>query len=125
MLGIVVGQAPGRYRRVVEESTNPLRRPVNLLRAALVLFLLALLFGPYWLRAAVPVWLPFLALAGLELHFFVGAIRAAPPAPPDRGPQPVDKELYGYPAFDEGEDFDDDDDYEEDEATAEQEPFAA
>jgi hypothetical protein len=87
---------------------------VNLLRAALVLFLLALLFGPYWLRAAVPVWLPFLALAGLELHFFVGAIRAAPPAPPDRGPQPVDKELYGYPALDELED-DEESDYEDEE----------
>ena len=88
---------------------------MNLLRAALVLFLLALLFGPYWLRAAVPVWLPFLALAGLELHFFVGAIRAAPPAVPDRGPQPVDKELYGYPAIDELED-DEEYEYEDEEA---------
>ena len=98
---------------------------MNLLRAALVLFLLALLFGPYWLRAAVPVWLPFLALAGLEVHFFLGALRAAPPVRPDRGPQPVDRELYGYPAFDERDDFEEDEDYEDGEPPLESEPVVA
>jgi hypothetical protein len=69
-----------------------------------VLFVLALIFGPYWLRAAVPIWLPFFILAGLELQFFVEALRSAPPGPPDRGPQPVDQELYGYQGLYEDED---------------------
>ncbi len=75
---------------------NPLRSPAFILRAGLVVLLLVLLFGPYWLRATVPIWIPFLILAGLELNFFLGAIRADAPGPPNRGPQPVDQELYGY-----------------------------
>ena len=67
-----------------------------------MLFVLAWLFGPYALRTAVPIWLPFLIALGLEIHFFVGAFRAAPARTPDRGPQPVDREQYGYDA--EGED---------------------
>jgi hypothetical protein len=78
------------------DGDNPLRNPAFILRAGLVVLLLVLLFGPYWLRATVPIWIPFLILAGLELNFFVGAIRAEPPGPPNRGPQAVDQELYGY-----------------------------
>ncbi len=78
------------------DDDNPLRNPAFILRAGLVVLLLVLLFGPYWLRATVPIWIPFLILVGLELNFFVGAIRAEPPGPPNRGPQPVDQELYGY-----------------------------
>jgi hypothetical protein len=70
--------------------------PLSVLRVALVGFVLAWLFGPYALRSAVPIWLPFLIALGLELQFFIGALRATPPRRPDRGPQAVDRELYGY-----------------------------
>ena len=79
-----------------EGRTGSVRNPAFLLRAALVLLLLALIFGPYGLRATVPIWIPFLILAGLELNFFIDALRAGPPGPPSRGPQPIDEELYGY-----------------------------
>ena len=89
------GPRGARYGRAMD-GDNPLRNPAFILRAGLVVLLLVLLFGPYWLRATVPIWIPFLILAGLELNFFVGAIRAEAPGPPNRGPQPVDQELYGY-----------------------------
>lgn len=72
-------------------------RAAFLLRAGLVVFVLAWLFGPYALRSAVPIWLPFLIALGLELQFFLGArgpasarVRAS-----DRGPQEVDRERFG------------------------------
>lgn len=70
------------------------------MRVGLILFVLAWLFGPYALRSAVPIWLPFLIALGLELQFFVGARRSAPPrlGPSDRLPQHVDRERYGYSA---------------------------
>jgi hypothetical protein len=70
--------------------------PLSVLRVALVAFVLIWLFGPYALRSAVPIWLPFLIALGLELQFFVGGFRAAPARRPDRGPQAVDRERYGY-----------------------------
>jgi hypothetical protein len=70
--------------------------PVTLLRVGLAVFVLVWIFGPYELQAAVPIWLPFLIALGLELHFFIGALRAAPATRPDRGPQASDRELYGY-----------------------------
>jgi hypothetical protein len=71
---------------------------VSALRGGLALFVLAWLFGPYALRSAVPIWVPFLIALGLELHFFVGARRStsAGTRPPDRLPQAVDRERYGY-----------------------------
>jgi hypothetical protein len=66
------------------------------LRAALVVFVLAWIFGPYELRSAVPVWIAFLVALGLELNFLLGALGRSPAPRPDRGPQPVDRERYGY-----------------------------
>jgi hypothetical protein len=81
-----------------------------------VLFVLAWLFGPYELRSAVPIWVPFLIALGLELQFFAGAFRPAPSRRPDRGPQAVDRERYGYPAYeDDDEDYEDEDEEYEDE----------
>jgi hypothetical protein len=70
--------------------------PPVLLRLGLVTFVLAWIFGPYELRTAVPIWLPFLIALGLEVQFFVSAIRSAPAPGPDRGPQSDDLEQYGY-----------------------------
>ncbi len=70
--------------------------PHTLLRVGLAVFVLAWIFGPYALRSAVPIWLPFLILLGLELNFFVGALRTGPPQRADRGPQVSDRERYGY-----------------------------
>lgn len=69
---------------------------VGALRIALALFVLAWIFGPYELRATVPIWLAFLIALGLEVHFFAGALRGLPPPRPDRRPQTVDRERYGY-----------------------------
>jgi hypothetical protein len=68
----------------------------TVLRVALVAFVLAWIFGPYELRSAVPVWVAFVVALGLEINFFLGTL-GRPPAPqPDRGPQEVDRERYGY-----------------------------
>jgi hypothetical protein len=74
-----------------------LARPLTLVRVALLVFVVAWLFAPYELRSTIPIWLPFLIALGLELHFFAGAFREAPSRPPDRGPQAIDLERYGYP----------------------------
>jgi hypothetical protein len=66
------------------------------LRAALVVFVLAWIFGPYDLRSAIPVWLAFIVALGLEVNFLLGALGRPPPPRPDRGPQPIDRERYGY-----------------------------
>jgi hypothetical protein len=71
-------------------------RPLTLLRVGLAVFVLAWIFGPYWLRSAVPIWLPFLIALGLELHFFVSALRSAPTSRPNRAPAADDRERYGY-----------------------------
>jgi hypothetical protein len=85
-------------------------RALTLLRVALVVFVVVWLFGPYALRSTVPAWLVFLIALGLELNFFLGALRPGPPRPPDRAPQPVDQERYGYYDWtwdeDEGGDWD-------------------
>ena len=72
-----------------------LARRSSLVRLGLLLFVLAWLFASD-LRSAIPIWLPFLIALGLELHFFAGAFREAPAREPDRGPQAVDLERYGY-----------------------------
>ena len=70
--------------------------PRAALRVALAVFVLAWILGPYELRSAIPVWLAFLIALGLEVNFFVGALARAPAPAPDRGPQEIDRELYGY-----------------------------
>ena len=72
---------------------------VAALRTGLVAFVLVWLFGPSELRTTVPVWLPFLVAVALEVQFFLGApdSDAAPAGGPDRLPQDVDRERFGYP----------------------------
>ena len=69
---------------------------MSAIRVTLILFVLAWIFGPDELRTAVPIWFVFLIALGLELHFFAGALRQAPTPRPDRRPQTVDRERYGY-----------------------------
>jgi hypothetical protein len=101
----------------------PLNR-VALLRVALVLFVLAWVFGPYQLRSAIPVWVVFLVALGLELQFFLMGGREGEPAEREPGPQPIDLERFGY--LEEEDDGDEDAErYEEHaEAAVEEEPPA-
>jgi hypothetical protein len=85
-----------RYLRSVEEPADRLALTLPLLRAALVVFVLAWVLGPYELRSAVPIWLPFLIALGLEVNFLVGALRSPRPRSPERGPQAADRERYGF-----------------------------
>jgi hypothetical protein len=78
------------------KTADWLPSPPTLLRVGLVVFVLAWLFGPYELRSAIPIWLPFLIALGLEIHFFIGGLRPAPASRPDRGPQDADRQRYGY-----------------------------
>lgn len=80
----------------MEEPANRGPSPVSVLRVALVVFVLAWLVGPYALRSAVPIWLPFLIALGLEVHFFLGALRPVPERRSDRKPQAADLERYGF-----------------------------
>ena len=80
----------------MQKWADRLPSPLTLVRVGLAVFVLVWIFGPYSLRSAVPIWLPFLIALGLELHFFVGALRPAAARRPDRGPQTADRELYGY-----------------------------
>jgi hypothetical protein len=67
------------------------------LRAALIAFVLAWILGPRSLRHSVPILVVFLLALGLEVHFLVSALRGGGPSRvPDRGPQPVDREWYGF-----------------------------
>jgi hypothetical protein len=68
-----------------------------LARLLLVAFVVAWLLDVAWLRALVPVWLPFVVALALELELFVLGRRAAP-REPSRGrlPQAVDREELGY-----------------------------
>ena len=68
-----------------------------LLRIALVAFVLLWLLGPEELRSGVPIWVPFLIALGVEALFFVQGYRSAEGRwRPDRGPQVIDRERYGY-----------------------------
>jgi hypothetical protein len=80
----------------VQKLASQLPSPPTLLRLGLVVFVLAWIFGPYTLQSAVPIWVPLLIALGLEVHFFVSAMRPVEPSRPDRGPQTLDRERYGY-----------------------------
>ena len=80
----------------MRKPLDRLPSPPTLLRLGLATFVLIWIFGPYELRSAVPIWLPFLIALGLELNFFVGALRPAQARPSDRGPQDADRERFGY-----------------------------
>jgi hypothetical protein len=69
---------------------------LSLLRISLVVFVLAWILGPYELRSAIPIWVPFLLALGLELNFLLAALRGNDSPRPDRRPQLVDRERYGY-----------------------------
>lgn len=66
------------------------------MRIALVLFVLVWILGPSQLRNDVPILLVFLVALGLELQFFLSALREGPRRRPDRHPQEVDRDRYGF-----------------------------
>lgn len=78
-------------------------------RVALVVFVVAWILGPRELRDAVPIIVVFLVALGLETYFVVTAVRGAPARTPDRGPQPVDRDRFGFDehADEEGEETED------------------
>jgi hypothetical protein len=86
------------------------------LRVALAVFVVAWIFGVHDLRSTIPVWVAFVVALGLELNFFLGALTRPPGPRPDRGPQPIDRERYGYlgwPEEDEGDGEEDEELWEE------------
>ena len=89
--------------------------PLTAIRLAVAIVVVAWLVGPEWLRSTVPIFLVFLLALAVELHFFVGAVRATPRHAPDRLPQEVDRERFGYEAYEDDdepplEDWDEEDD---------------
>jgi hypothetical protein len=85
-----------RYLRGVQNLAERLPSPLAMLRVVLAGFVLAWIFGPLALRAAVPIWLVFLIAVGLEVQLFVSGLGQVSARRPDRGPQGVDRERYGY-----------------------------
>ena len=80
----------------MEASPSRLSSAATTLRVALAVFVLAWIFGPDALRSAVPILIVFLIALGLELSFLVGAFRPGRSRRPDRRPQEIDRERYGY-----------------------------
>jgi hypothetical protein len=73
-------------------------------RIALVAFVLAWILGPDVLRDSVPLLVVFAIALGLELQFLVGALRGGGRRrAPDRSPQPIDRERYGFDLEDDEE----------------------
>jgi hypothetical protein len=98
---------PADYRRGVDASESS---PWVWVRVALVAFVLLWILGPSELRDTVPILVVFLLALGLEVNFLVGALRNVPSPAPDRGPQPIDRDRYGFDL----DDLDDLEDGEED-----------
>ena len=72
-------------------------------RVALVVFVLAWILGPSELRDGVPILVVFLVALGLEVSFVATALRRRPVRVPDRSPQQVDRERYGFPVDEDDE----------------------
>jgi hypothetical protein len=68
-------------------------------RVAVLAGVIVYFFLPYWIQAAIPVWLLFLAALGLEVEFFLGGYlqgrRGQTASTPDRGPQQRDLSELG------------------------------
>lgn len=69
---------------------------LGLLRVALAAFVLLWLLGPDALQAWVPIWVVFLVALGLEANYFLGGWRGGWRTTPNRLPQEIDRERYGY-----------------------------
>ncbi len=67
-----------------------------MVHVALALFVLVWILGPSELRDAVPILPVFLVALGLELSFLVSALRERERRPPDRRPQEIDRQRYGF-----------------------------
>jgi hypothetical protein len=80
----------------MEESRTWRSSPATVVRVALAIFVVAWIFGPDILRSTVPILLVFLIALGLELNFLLSAFRTTSSRRPDRRPQDVDRERYGY-----------------------------
>jgi hypothetical protein len=87
-------------------------------RVALVIFVLAWILGPSELRSGVPILVVFVIALGLEVSFVATALRRGPVRVPDRSPQQVDRERFGFPTAEDDEDTEDDEDDWWDEPTA-------
>ena len=74
------------------------------LRIALAVFVIAWILGPDVLRDTVPLLVVFAIALGLELQFLAGALRGgARRHIPDRRPQQIDRERYGFDEVEEGD----------------------
>ena len=67
------------------------------LRVALVVFVLVWILGPAELRDTVPIFVVFLIALGLEIQFLISALRSPAGPAPDRSPQQIDRDRYGFP----------------------------
>ncbi len=65
-------------------------------RLLLVALLVAWLFSPPAWRYAVPLWLPFVLAAGLELQFFVTGFVSSRSEPAERGRAPLQEDVHRF-----------------------------
>jgi hypothetical protein len=70
--------------------------PSLVVRVALVVLVLAWILGPDELRKTVPLLLVFAIAVGLEVQFLVNALRGGSRRVPDRSPQDIDRDRYGF-----------------------------
>jgi hypothetical protein len=70
--------------------------PSLVVRVALVVLVLAWILGPDELRKTVPLLLVFALALGLEVQFLVNALRGGSRRVPDRSPQEIDRDRYGF-----------------------------
>ena len=100
------GSSPGK-RLDSRSSADPSSRPADVnerdrggpwlwVRVGLALFVLAWILGPDELRGTIPILPVFLVALGLEVHLLVVALRGDGRPAPDRLPQEVDRERYGF-----------------------------